>query len=151
MWQRIQTLWLLLAGVVMTILLFLPLATSSSTGIKFTTIGFTGGDSTYITWGLFALDALMVLFAFLTIFLFKKRILQMRLCIFNILLHIGFIVYYFILFFSYGKSILPDEGNHSLIPSIWILLPILSIFLIILAYRGIRKDEILVRMSNRIR
>ena len=74
MWQRIQTLWLLLAGVTMTLLLLVPLAMSSQ-GVKFTAIGFTSPnlETNYITWGLFALDALVAFLCFFTIFLFKKK------------------------------------------------------------------------------
>lgn len=150
MWQRIQTLWLLLAGVAMTITLIVPLAVSSM-GVTFSTIGFFGGGYNYPTWGLFALAALITGLCFLTIFLFKRRKLQMRLSIFNILLIIGYLIYYVVLYASYGKSILPEVGEDTLTPSLWLLLPLLSIVLLYLAFKGIRKDEIIIRMSKRLR
>lgn len=150
MWQRIQTLWLLLGGVLMTLLLVLPLA-KSSMGIQFTALGFRGQDSGYVTWGLFILAALIAFLCFFTIFLFKKRKLQMRLVIFTTLLIVGYLVYFGVLLFQYGKSILPQYADDRMTPTIWVILPVLAIVLLYRAFKGIRKDEVLVRMSKRLR
>lgn len=152
MWQRIQTLWLLLAGVLMTLLLVLPLAISSE-GVKLTAIGFTGVSlsESYVTWGLFALNALIAFLCFFTIFLFKKRKLQMRLAIFTALLVVGYLVYYVVILLDYGKGILPMQSGDRITPSLWLVLPILAIVLLYLAFRGIRRDEIKVRLMNRLR
>lgn len=152
MWQRIQTLWLLLAGVLMTLLLVLPLAISSE-GVKLTAIGFTGVSlsESYVTWGLFALDALIAFLCFFTIFLFKKRKLQMRLAIFTALLVVGYLIYYVVILLDYGKGILPMQSGDRITPSLWLVLPILAIVLLYFAFRGIRRDEIKVRLMNRLR
>ncbi|KXB34080.1 hypothetical protein HMPREF1869_01316 [Bacteroidales bacterium KA00251] len=152
MWQRIQTLWLLLAGVTMTLLLLVPLAMSSQ-GVKFTAIGFTSPnlETNYITWGLFALDALVAFLCFFTIFLFKKRKLQMRLCIFTALLIIGYIIYYVVLLLDYGKGILPMQAEDKITPSIWLVLPLVALLFLYLSFKGIRRDEIKVRLMNRLR
>ena len=155
MWQRIQTLWLLLAGVAMTLVLVYPMALFTKSGLigsenfEMTSIWlrniFTGQKET-ILWGLFALDVLIVVFSFLTIFLFKNRKLQMRVCMFTLLLSIGFIGYVAFLAFGFVSSL---EASFSF--KFAIALPIITPILLFLAYQGIRKDYILVRISNRIR
>ncbi len=149
MWQRIQTLWLLLAGVIMTLLLILPLGVSSE-GVRFISYGFISGAEQHVTWVLYALDALITFLCFFTIFLFKKRKLQMRFCVFTLLLILGYLVYAIALLMQYGKTIMPMNTDR-MTPSVWLFLPLLAILFLILAFRGIRKDEILIRMSNRLR
>lgn len=155
MWQRIQTLWLLLAGVAMTLTLIFPLAILSRNGLTGSEIlemtslwvrnSFSGAKED-IHWGLFALNTLIVLFSFGTIFLFKKRRLQMRICMFTMLLTVGYLIYFSALAFGYTRSF---EAGFSI--KFACALPIVSIILLVMAHRGIRRDDILVRISNRIR
>ncbi len=155
MWQRIQTLWLLLAGIAMTLTLIYPMALFTRSGLvgseSFEMTGiwvsniFTGSKEA-ILWGLFGLDVLIILLSFATIFLFKKRKLQMRVCMFTLLLTIGYIVYAAFLAFQFTRAL---EAGFSF--KFAIALPIITPILLFLAHQGIRKDEILVRISNRIR
>jgi hypothetical protein len=76
-------------------------------------------------------------------FLYKKRILQMRFNIFNSILLValqGFIVYYIISYISNG-----------FIFTIQSVFPAISLILSILAIRNILKDEFLIKSLNRIR
>ena len=86
-------------------ILFLPLAVLQS-GDQLFTFDATGistmaaqPELIYPTWGLFALTIVISLLALLTIFLFKKRILQIRICV--------FIKFEDRLFFSVNQ---PDSG-----------------------------------------
>ena len=96
MLQRIQTVYLLLIVVLTITTLFLPLAVLQAGNDLFSFDA--SGVSTlmgepeliYPTWGLFALTAIIAIVALVTIFLFKRRILQIRLCVFNALLMLGF-------------------------------------------------------------
>ena len=88
MLQRIQTVYLLIIVALTIAILFLPLAVLQS-GDQLFTFDATGistmaaqPELIYPTWGLFALAIVISLLALLTIFLFKKRILQIRLCVF---------------------------------------------------------------------
>ena len=157
MWQRIQTLWLLLAGVAMTLTLFLPLALFStqsvmgaenfemySLWVKNATDGSIGKG--LITWDLFVLGALITMISFATIFLFKKRKIQMRLCVFSILLAIGYIIDFVVRAWQF-KAVLDADFSIKFALG----LPFIALVLLYLAFRGVRKDEILVRISSRIR
>ena len=96
MLQRIQTVYLLVVVVLIVAMLFLPLAVLQSGGQLYAFDA--AGVSTmteqpeliYPMWGLFALAVIISLLAFLIIFLFKNRILQIRLCVFNSILMLGF-------------------------------------------------------------
>lgn len=98
MLQRIQTVYLLIIMALTIAILFLPLAVLQS-GDQLFTFDATGistmaaqPELIYPTWGLFALTIVISLLALLTIFLFKKRILQIRICVFNAILMLGFTV-----------------------------------------------------------
>jgi hypothetical protein len=78
-------------------------------------------------------------------FLYKKRILQMRFNIFNSILLValqGFIVYYIILYIGRGTGF---------IFTIQSVFPVISLILSILSIRNILKDELLIKSLNRIR
>jgi len=87
------------------------------------------------------------LLALITIFLFKNRKLQFKLCILGIVLSAGIIVleYYFVETFK--KENLIVSGTYQL----GALLPILMIILLILASRGIYRDDKLVKSVDRLR
>ena len=155
MLQRIQTVYLLLIVVLMTATLFLP-QSALQLGDNFYTFD-ASGISTYLVeqpellypaWGLFALTAVIAIVALVTIFLFRKRILQIRLCVFNALLMLGFYGFYAFLLFSI-KGELGDE--LSVTGKIALAFPFISIVLDYLAIRNIGADEALVRSLERLR
>lgn len=101
----------------------------------------------YPTWGLFALAAVIALVALLTIFLFRKRILQIRLCVFNALLMLGF--YALFGFFLWTvKGELGADGIQVKIASCFL---VINLILDYLAIRNIGADEALVRSLDRLR
>jgi hypothetical protein len=83
----------------------------------------------------------------ITIFFYKRRILQLRICIFNLLLLIGFYGLFLFYFFHMKNQL--DVSVTDL--KITIVFPMIAFILVFLATRGIRKDELLVRSYNRIR
>lgn len=107
-------------------------------------ITFPDGTKDYATWALFAILLVVALLSFGTIFLFKKRMLQIRLTIFSCVMLIGYymalIAYIFML----------AEGT-SFSPSWSICLPFICIILNWLAIRGIGADEALVKAYDRLR
>ena len=94
--QRIQTVYLLIVAALNLLVVFMPLATVQFDGIfySFDASGMSTMASpealVYPTWALMALSALISLLALVTIFLFRRRMLQIRLCTFNTLLIVGF-------------------------------------------------------------
>ena len=106
MLQRIQTVYLLIIVVLTVATLFLPLAVLQQGDALFsfdasglsTMIG--EPELLYPAWGLFALTAIIAIIALVTIFLYRKRILQIRLCVFNALLILGFYGFFAFLIYS---------------------------------------------------
>jgi hypothetical protein len=88
-----------------------------------------------------ALASFTALIPAISLFLYRKRILQMRFNIFNSILLValqGFIVYYII------------QGTD-LIFAVQSVFPVISLILSILAIRSILKDELRVMSQNRLR
>jgi glucan phosphoethanolaminetransferase (alkaline phosphatase superfamily) len=155
MLQRIQTLYLLAATVLMSLVLFLPLAEIAPEGIGYYSVVskgwyLTSGEITELamaTWPVFILALVLALLPLINIFLYKNRKLQLRISVYSIILAfglIGLIYYYFVIGFRQL-----DEPVYVL--RFPLVVPAIFIILIYLAFRGIRKDEILVRSMDRIR
>ena len=154
--QRIQTVYLLLVAGLFFALLFLPIALISAGGVQYTldvaglqTLTTPAKELVYPTWSLFAIDAIIVLLSFIIIFMYKKRILQIRLCVYNTLLMIGFcaLAGFYIWQLSQSPE-LPDLKIHL---RFWAAFPFVAIILNYLAIRNIGADETLIRSLNRLR
>ena len=95
MLQRIQTVYLLFVAGLFIALLFLPLAVvkSGNTEYSFNVFGLNTVAPPYelvfSTWPLLFLTAVISILSLIIIFMYKKRILQMRISVFNSLLIIG--------------------------------------------------------------
>lgn len=137
--QRIQSLYLLLVVVLQIILLFSRIATVSMEG---------GEELVYNTldfWAMAILAGISALLAFISIFLFRKRLIQIRINIYNAIILLalqGYLVYYLI-----GLTRQVEIINYS-IPDVF---PVISAILTFLAIRSIGKDEALIKALNRIR
>ncbi|MFH1319470.1 MAG: DUF4293 domain-containing protein [Bacteroidota bacterium] len=91
--------------------------------------------------------------ALISILFFKKRLTQIMLCQFNILLLAGLIVAVFY-YFDEGQSMLASFNKDVTVSydyDVAIFLPMISIILTFLASRAIKKDEKLIRSVDRIR
>lgn len=150
--QRIQSLWLFLASVALIAVLFLPVGMFKMqhglyecTALKMTQ----AGDVPLLNlpvWFIGLLSILAGLLSFLAIFLFKKRVKQIRLSwislIVKVLLLAGMIG-----LFLYFKNMLNSWIGYG--PAV--LMPVLGIVLDFLAIKAIQKDEALVKSLDRIR
>jgi hypothetical protein len=155
MLQRIQTLYLLVATVLMSLMLFLPLAEIAAEGTGIYSVLSKGwfitsgemDEPAMATWPVFILVLVLALLPLIKVFLYRKRKLQIRMCVYSIILAFGLIglLYYF---FVMGFRQLDDPIYAFRFPMV---VPVVYIILIYLAFRGIRKDEILVRSLDRIR
>lgn len=150
MLQRIQSVYLILAAAAMLISVTLPLVSFyfNTEEVLFEAMGiYLNGELTDSTWGLFVIGLMSSIAALITIFLYKNRILQIRLSIFNIVLMIGFYLYFgFIMYKVY-----PVENLEFSKVGFGAIMPIVSIILTILAIRKIGADEALIRSLNRLR
>ena len=152
--QRIQTVYLLAIVILTTALLFMPLAiiqidsqfyAFDATGLNTMT---KPSELVYPVWALLALSAIIALIALVTIFLYNKRMLQIRLCVFNAFLLIGF--YGLFAFFLWKISEAPGIFRFSNV-RLALAFPFISLILDYLAIRNIGADETLVRSLNRLR
>ena len=150
MLQRIQSVYLILSAAAMLISVTLPLASFyfNTEEVLFEAMGiYLNGELTDSTWGLFVIGLMSSIAALIIIFLYKNRILQIRLSIFNIVLMIGFYLYFgFIMYKVY-----PVENLEFSKVGFGAIMPIVSIILTILAIRKIGADEALIRSLNRLR
>lgn len=154
--QRKQSLWLLLAALLMLVPLYFPyvVITFSYSLFEGDTTGFTqlgAGDELFtFEWPLMILNIIIILVSLVTIFLYKKRTLQMRLTVFNILLTVGVLILAGVTTYSFISSL--GEGYMGWRLN-WLvaILPLLAIVLDVLAYRAIAIDEMTVRSMYRLR
>jgi hypothetical protein len=134
--QRIQTIYLLLSAAVSAGLIFvLHLWTNSEDFPVF-------AKDEYLYLGLFLGSALLSL---ISIFSFKNRKFQFVLGRLNIILNfilLGFFVY---------QLLMPPGESHISEKGVGIFIPILSIVLLVLANKAIKKDEDLVKSVDRLR
>lgn len=152
--QRIQTVYLLIAEMLIGILFFVPfgeIAAKDGSIYRFDIKGIyleeiSKPEIIYSSLPLVILWAVSLVLILATIFLFKNRILQMRLSTINIFIQLGFggLIFYYI--YSSTKLL---SGVYSL--TIYLVFPVISAILIYLAVRAIAKDELLVRSIDRIR
>ncbi len=141
--QRIQTIYLLLISVLIgQLFLFPPVIFYKEAEVIALSIGKTEPEVLPLT----ILFGLIVLISFITIFLFKKRILQIRLTIFNTVLMLGSVglLTYIVYQFAEADSYLVEF-------KIFCSFPLITIILAYLTIRAIGKDEALVRSLDRIR
>jgi hypothetical protein len=149
--QRIQTVYLLLITALTIALFFLPMAViqADNTFYSFDVSGLTPINQTeldYSTWGLMVWAVIISLIAIVSVFLYKKRVLQIRLCVFNAILLIGF--YGLFAFFVWNRFAWADI--HFKV-QFALSFPLISLILDYLAIRNIGADEMLVRSLDRLR
>ncbi len=153
--QRIQTLYLLVIVILSVFGFFMPMATFlSAESAEMYQLTFKGlvEPSTAADvliqniWALSFLMAVSPAIALLSIFLFKKRMLQIRLQIINIIFYAGFYLLLFIYVWQFVQKLDLDWALH-----IVTAFPLINIILTVLAIRAIGKDEALVKSLNRIR
>ena len=144
--QRIQTIFLLLAAVAQGILAILPFAKSSK-AIQASNLFADQVYNIFDNVGILAWFGVALILFLIAIFLFKNRKLQMRLSTFGMIS----------IFAGLGMGILfwfQDQENISeavITPAVGLVMPALGIVFALLANRAIRKDEKLVRASDRLR
>ncbi len=149
--QRIQSIYLLLAGAVLASPMFLPLATASGDAAALAATGDNFfADGTYwvkeFPGGMSLLFA--AVFSVYAIFLYKNRPRQMRLAGGMSILTILFAALFALLGYYYAQKLPEGSEAHLALGSAF---PLAAIPLLLLAYRAIKKDEELVQSSNRLR
>jgi len=153
--QRIQTLYLAIAAALSGFLLQGPIVRLIKSADETYELNYRGifsidnGIAVEAVEKSLPLTIIMIavpLFFILTIFLFRKRKLQMRVCVFSTLLLIGsFLLMLFYIFYAWKKL------DAEMIFNIKLIFPIAGAICGYLAFRNILKDELLVKSYDRIR
>jgi hypothetical protein len=148
--QRKQTIYLLLALAALIVCLCLPigkLTNSASLGAEVSVynIGLYTNTGINVHPILFVDIVVVATLSFINIFLYKKRKLQMKLCLINIALCLVWYAYYAFMAISMFKGI----GTFSICFAV--CLPLVAIVLQGLARSGIKADEELIKSMSRIR
>ncbi len=152
--QRIQTVYLAIAAFLLVLLFSNPISQIILSEKLYLTLWHheisAASDELFAsvsTWPITFLLSVIVVIEIVTIFLYKRRPVQIRLCVFNLLLMFGLVglIYYFTKY-----TITSTEGMKSVF--LWpIVCPMIAIILNYLALKAIQKDENLVRSYDRIR
>jgi magnesium-transporting ATPase (P-type) len=135
--QRIQSVWLLLAATCAALSFKLPFYIGDLANEK--THQLTATDNFLII----VVTAVVMVLSLVIIFLFKKRIVQLRLSILGILLEALLIF----LYYMEVRKFTPGSGTYA----ITALLHGAVIFFLFLAAKNINKDEKMVKDSDRLR
>lgn len=152
--QRIQTLYLLLIAALMAVTLFAPLAWFASDAGEFRLYAFAlrdaAGESLHSTLYMGILLALGCALPLVTLFLYKRRLLQIRLCVVEMVLLLGGAVMEAIYYFL-SRRVFADMTFHTQGFRPAIALPLVCLLFAWLAARAILRDEMMVRAADRIR
>lgn len=151
MLQRIQTIYLLIAEILTVSLLFSKVATfltsdGSELVLKYNGLYEVNGNiQTKIVnaWPMASLVIISAVIGFLIIFLYRHRLLQIRVCFFNMVMNFGVLVLF--AYYIYSISVV---GKSTFVFSIIDVFPLFSIVLYYLAYRGIAKDYATVMVDS---
>ena len=150
MLQRIQTVYLLLASICMVVSLLTNLAIFTLGGeiVNFEAMGFyLNEEIIFSTWGLFIIGNISAVLSVLIVFIYKKRMLQIRLAGMNLFIILGY--YGLIAFYILRRN--PEVGSAFENVGIGMITPFVAIVFTYLAIRKIGADEALIRSLNRIR
>ncbi len=150
--QRIQSLYLLAIAALMAAAVFTPLAYFVAGVEEFELYAFAlkNENSSHSTMYMGIIVALAAILPFVTIFLFKNRLLQIRLCAVELVLLLGSIIFMAIYYYLSNRMFSQMEF-HAQGFRIAIVFPLVALILDYLAIRAIFHDEMLVRSLDRIR
>ncbi len=145
--QRLQTVYLLLAAILMAVFTFMPvmnvLNDAGEYVLNAVSTGFVGAP-TSPCWLLLCMDVLIVALLFITVFKYKNLPLQMKLCKIGVLLIVALLVSIFVMWYM-------QRGHGIALMRLWTILPFVAIFLTLLAHKGIKSDKKLLSDSERLR
>jgi peptidoglycan/LPS O-acetylase OafA/YrhL len=144
--QRIQSIWLLLAALCNAGLFYFDFYRSEILANGVTTVTHLRVNDHYPS----LLIALVItVIPLVTIFMFKQRKRQRMMAVLSLVFTIGFISSVIMRVGNVTNDMAPGTGTSSY----WIgaVLPIIAIIFLVMAIRGINKDEKLVKSTDRLR
>jgi hypothetical protein len=153
--QRIQSLYLVAVVALMATALLTPLAYFAAGSniyelFAFELVNQANDAASQSTIYMGVVVALATIIPLITIFLYKNRMLQIRLCAVELVLLLGAQIF-MALYYYLGNRMFEQLEFHTQGIRIAIIFPLVAIILDYLALRAIFKDEMLVRSLDRIR
>lgn len=145
--QRIQTVFLFLSAVLAGFLFFIPIA-SFDLGNEIVNLSIFGVENHSGALLLLILAVLMLAVPFVTIFMYKKRELQLKLSLLNLYLNILFIL---LLAMFYVDNIQEKLSAETVVFAFGAYIPFINGLLSSLAGRWIKKDIELIKSIDRLR
>ena len=157
MLQRIQSVYLLLAAIAMAVTFFFPLADAIGSTDSLLLYTFKVESlvpdqvpnlPVYFMWPLMGITIIVLLFSFMTIFLYKTRMRQLnfiRICVILLVVLIA------LFFFYYSPELEAASGGVTVYKVPGAYLPVASLIFLVLASRAIISDEKLIRSADRLR
>ncbi len=145
--QRLQTLYLLLAAIMMAAFAFCPSVLISHDGQQYVLSALASGiaGNTHPDMLLSAITALAFILTIVTIFKYKDLKLQLKLCSITAALSITLLIVVAII------AITQRNTEYQIEPTFYNILPVLAFVCYILAYRGVKHDKKLLSSSERLR
>ena len=147
--QRIQSIYLLIAVILVAVFAFFPALTFNFGDKEFVygaleagKVGFTHIDPLMLT-----LIILIALLAFIDIFLYKNLQRQMTFCFCTIIIGLAMLIAIVIETFVIKGRV----GINNVMPQWYLLLPVLSIIFLMLAHKAMSRDKKALRDSDRLR
>lgn len=153
--QRIQSLYLFISFVLVLLWYFMPLAeiVTYESSYYFSIYGIKNPEENnwiYHTIIISIITSLASIGTIATIFLYKNRKQQIKASQFLLLLYTALISSAFLLIDT-AKSAFPSNNNILINYKLSVLFPLISLVLIFMAIKAIKKDEELVRSADRLR
>lgn len=147
--QRKQSVFLALAALFLVLLFIFPIYSFEKDGEQSLFYIFGVNELNTDFFLLITLNVLNIFLLITIIFIFKNRMLQIKLCRLSTLLIAGFVV----AIFYFAESVKSYEELIGYATSMMPVLvsPLAALVLVILASRAIKKDEELVRSADRLR
>lgn len=148
--QRIQTIYLFLITLCFTIILFFPIAEVNGNILSVWSFKSAEGAIMVPTFYLGLLSVLIAVISASTIFLYKNRMLQNKLCVSMFIL---IIILLGMMYYVYPEFVIKKAvgENATLNYTIFSFIAVLPLAFVILANKAILKDEKKVRAADRLR
>lgn len=150
--QRIQSIWLLLAGITISLLIFLPIVNTAVGSVQYVVNAQgiyekVGAQSKQVEASLPILISTIAiaLLSVFNVFNFRKRQFQKRIALVTVVLIIGLSFWCS----QFAKQI--PGGLENANYNVGLFLPVAAIFFTTLAIRGINNDEKLIKSADRLR
>lgn len=150
--QRIQSVYLVIAAICSISALFTPFVYFENpvNDVILHAFHYTDIDGVMLpeignTASIGILFIISAVFSIYSIFLYKKRTLQMRVCIYNFIINLGALLQIYL----YSRAVGQEDVTITI--KFGSVIPIITSIILLLAAWSIRKDELLVKSLDRLR